>query len=169
MEGTPTKVEEWRDIKGYEGRYQVSSFGRIKSLIRGGKILSTRINEHGYEKISLNNNYGTRKTFSVHRLVAEAFIDNPNNYPQVNHKDENKTNNIVENLEWCTGKYNSNYGTGKIRSGIKQGKKIICIDTGQEFDRIREAARVYGICHNNIVECLKGKRKTAGAYKWKYK
>ena len=165
--------EEWRDIEGYEGLYQVSNLGRVRSLnCRGHKgcigILTPRLDGKGYEMVALYKEGKARNT-KVHRLVAQAFIPNPNNYPQVNHKDENKTNNIVENLEWCTGKYNSNYGTGKIRSGIKQGKKIICIDTGQEFDRIREAARVYGICHNNIVECLKGKRKTAGGYKWKYK
>ena len=154
-------MEEWRDIKGYEGRYQISSLGRVKSIVRKEeKILSTRFNKQGYEKISLNDNNSKRKTFSVHRLVAEAFLDNPNNLPEVNNK--------VENLEWCTGKYNSNYGTGKLRNAIKHGKKIRCIDTGEEFDRVREASRKCKVCHSNIVECLKGKRKTAGGYKWEY-
>ena len=120
-------TEIWRDIKDYEGFYQVSNLGRIKSLDRvvinvngkkslyKGKVLSIHYDKNGYVKVCLNKNNKRRK-FSVHRLVAEAFIPNPNNYPEVNHIDEVKTNNKVSNLEWCTSEYNKSYGTRAERS-----------------------------------------------------
>ena len=118
-------IEEWRDIKGYEGIYQVSNLGNVCSLDRvikhypkdyfqEGKVLSPALSRNGYPMVILVN-HNKRKTRNVHRLVAEAFIPNPNNLPQVNHKDENKTNNCVDNLEWCTQKYNLNYGTRNIK------------------------------------------------------
>ena len=116
-------MEEWRDIKGYEGRYQISSEGRVRSLDRigkngysyKGKILKPRPTKRGYIKANLSG-----KIYAVHRLVAQAFIPNPNNYPVVNHKDENPSNNCIENLEWCDVKYNINYGTAK-----KTGAKVL--------------------------------------------
>ena len=112
-------MEEWRDIKGYEGRYQVSNLGRVRSLRDNHgnyreKIRATILNKEGYNYISLYKE-GKIKMCLVHRLVAEAFIDNPNNYKEVNHKDENKQNNSVSNLEWCTAEYNCNYGTRNKR------------------------------------------------------
>lgn len=114
--------EIWKDIIGYEGLYQVSSLGRVRSLDRydsnnhflKGRILKLSANGKGYLKVALNSN-GKAKTYSVHRLVLQSFIPNPDNLPQVNHKDENKTNNNVDNLEWCDNSYNLNYGTRKIR------------------------------------------------------
>ena len=107
-------IEEWRDIKGYEGKYQVSNLGRVKSLnynhTKKEKILSDYPNTYGYLYVNLYKN-GKGKPFYIHKLVAQAFIDNPNNYREINHKDENKQNNRVENLEWCNRKYNCNYGT----------------------------------------------------------
>lgn len=114
-------MEEWKDIKGYEGIYQVSSYGRIRSLDRiverktgnyhiEGRILRQNDDTHGYLKVNLTK-HDKKKTFKVHRLVAQAFIENPNNYECVNHKDENKQNNNIKNLEWCTKEYNNNYGT----------------------------------------------------------
>lgn len=113
-------VETWKDIRGFEGLYQISSLGRVKSLekfdSRGRKweerILKSGINSHGYLVVILYKN-GIRKNFKNHRLTAIAFIPNPNNLPEVNHLDENKTNSNVDNLEWCTGKYNMNYGNAK--------------------------------------------------------
>lgn len=118
--------EVWKDIPGYEGLYQVSNFGKIKALPkikitpdgRVGKtkeiILKENDNNFGYKSVSLSKN--CKKTrFRIHRLVAEAFLENPNNYKEVNHKDENKSNNNVNNLEWCTRSYNAKYFYQKRR------------------------------------------------------
>lgn len=137
------KNEIWKDITNYEGLYQVSNFGRVKSLkrIRKSKnnspsIVNERIlsqkNTKGYKSVSLSKN-SKLKTFSVHRLVAQSFLDNPNNLPQINHKDENKTNNMVDNLEWCDAKYNTNYSIYKISKKIKYNGKI--------FSSIRDCGR----------------------------
>ena len=115
--------EIWKDIIGYEGLYQVSSLGRVRSLdryderncFRKGKVLSPGIKPDGYLVVVLSCN-GKHKTIKVHRLVAQAFIPNPDGLPQVNHKNEDKSNNRVENLEWCDAKYNINFGTARIRS-----------------------------------------------------
>ena len=164
--------EEWRDIKGYEGLYQVSNLGRVRSLnCRGHKgcigILTPRLDGKGYEMVALYKEGKARNT-KVHRLVAQAFIPNPNNYPQVNHKDENKTNNDVKNLEWCTNEYNHNYGTRNERVAKSLSKKVICITTGEIFNSMREACRKYNISSGSMTECCQGKRKTAGGYKWEY-
>lgn len=114
--------EIWKDIKEYEGLYQISNLGNVKSLPkmvgfrkRKEKILKTYYDKNGYVKVILCKENKTR-FLSVHRLMAEAFIPNPNNFPQINHKDENKQNNNLENLEWCTCKYNINYGTRTERA-----------------------------------------------------
>ena len=105
--------EIWKDIEGYENKYQISNLGRVKALdyrrTKKEKILDSR-NNKGYKAIALWNN-SKRKVFLIHRLVANAFIPNPNKFPQINHKDENKLNNCVDNLEWCTQFYNNIYGT----------------------------------------------------------
>ena len=115
-------MEEWKDIKGYEGIYQVSSYGRVRSLDRiverkgkgdffiKGRVLTQSDDTNGYMKVSLTK-HDQKRTFKVHRLVAIHFLDNPNNLPCVNHKDENKLNNNVDNLEWCTKAYNNSYET----------------------------------------------------------
>lgn len=121
-------MEEWKSIPGYEGLYEISSYGRVKSLdryvkvksksyrLQKGKMLSPIKNKYGYLQVFLCCN-GKYKIISVHRLVAEAFIPNPDNLPIINHKDEDKSNNCVENLEWCSHRYNSNYnGVLKKRS-----------------------------------------------------
>ena len=124
-------IEEWRPVVGYEGLYEVSNIGRVRSLdryVKGkgksyflhkGRVLSPGIKTEGYLIVRLQ-----RRMFYVHRLVTEAFLPNPDNLPEVNHKDEDKTNNRVENLEWCDHKYNMNYGTRNIRAketAIKNG------------------------------------------------
>lgn len=111
-------IEEWRPVVGYEGLYEVSSYGRVRSLDKydsmnrflRGRILRLFTDGLGYLRAQLYSN-SKRKSFLVHRLVAEAFIPNPDNLPQVNHIDENPSNDNVDNLEWCDGKYNVNYGT----------------------------------------------------------
>ena len=107
-------MEEWRAVPGYEGLYEVSNIGNVRN-VRRNTLLRLQKTNKGYIRVSLCKN-GIQTGFQVHRLVAQAFIPNPNNLPQVNHRDENPSNNNVDNLEWCTAKYNINYGTARIRS-----------------------------------------------------
>lgn len=174
-------MEEWRDIKGYKGRYQVSNTGNVKSLNyrRTGKekILEGVDNGHGYLYVSLSKD-GKGKSCPVHKLVAQAFLDNPDNLPEVNHKDENKYNNCMDNLEYCSRSYNVNYGTGSKRSAEKRrndtriSKAVIGINKVSglilEFPSIIEAERQTGISCSNICACLKGRQKSAGGYYWHY-
>lgn len=166
-------MEIWKDIEGYEGKYQVSSWGRVKSLNyrRTGKekILKLDKCEDGYLRIKLLNN-GKIYRFRVHRLVAKAFIPNPYNLPQVNHKDENPENNRVDNLEWCDPKYNSNYGTRNERCNKNHGKpkKVLCVETGIIYPSLMEAGRCIGVGHKSIIKCCQGKRKTTKGYHWQY-
>lgn len=143
--------EIWKDIKNYERFYQISNLGNIKNY--RNKLLQPRINKSGYNRVILHKDkHG--KEFLVHRLVAEAFIPNPNNLPCINHKDENKANNCVENLEWCTQKYNSNYGNIRIKqhnTRLKNKKlKEAGIDPYKENDNVIKKGRKYrsfgGIC-----------------------
>lgn len=194
--------EIWKDIKNYEGLYQVSNYGRVKSLERyteyqnclsndrigikskvNGKIMVGTI-RFGYHYVGLTKN-GKTKHFRVHRLVAEAFIENPNNLPIINHKDENKQNNRVDNLEWCDCKYNLNYGNSRKKlstSMVKNiGVKVIQKDKNGNliaiYDSIQEASRTTGVPNQNINKVVhqkynKGrngkyyKRTTAGGYIW---
>ena len=176
--------EEWRDIKGYEGKYQVSNLGRVYSFHKKD-VLKTLKHPKGYLMIRLSKN-GKGKTFRIHILVAIHFIPNPNNYSQVNHRDENKSNNCVSNLEWCTAEYNNSYGTRtqRISESMKgkhkgsknyNARKVQCITTGKEFNCIKEAAEYYSIDNGTISKCCKGKYKSAGKHpetgeklKWKY-
>lgn len=179
--------EVWKDIPNYEKYYQVSNLGRIKS-IRNNKILSLRKDYRGYLDILLSVN-GIKKRYKVHRLVGMAFIPNPDNLPQINHKDENKENNNVLNLEWCTNKYNMNYGTApkrrlesfkktlksqtnKRNNNLWQPKKIIQynIESNEikRWNSIKQASKELKIIPQNISECCRGKRKTAGGYIWKF-
>ena len=115
-------MEEWKAIPGYEGLYEVSNMGNVRNVRRNTLLRLSKTNNR-YVRVSLCKN-GIKTGLTVHRLVAEAFIPNPDNLPEVNHKDEDKTNNNVENLEWCDHKYNMNYGTRNIRAketAIKNG------------------------------------------------
>ena len=174
--------EIWKDIAGYEGKYQVSNLGRVKSLWKH-KLMCPRANNQGYYQIYLYSDSKTRKMYSVHRLVAQAFIENPDNLPIVNHKDENPSNNCVTNLEWCSHKYNVCYGNGLSKAmetrslrNRKTAPKAILQYTKEgifikEFDSISDAARDLEIGLGNLWECLNKKygRKTAGGFIWKYK
>ena len=128
----------WKDIPGYEGVYQVSNTGKVRSLNYRGtgktKILKQSTSKHGYKKVVLYKNK-KGKTYLVHRLIAQTFIPNPNNWPQVNHKDENKTNNVAWNLEWCTSKYNNNYGTCRERMIEKQKDKYVSKETRRKLSK----------------------------------
>ena len=161
--------EIWKDIRGYEKLYQVSNLGRVKSYPRQGtkgKIIKQWEDKDGYLRVYLRKD-GKTKTKTVHRLVANAFLKNPNNLSQINHKREfEKWNNCVSNLEWCTPKYNVNYGTRNERTS----KKVMCIETGTIYYSTREAERKTNIYHNQISKCCLGRNKfeTAGGYHWKY-
>ena len=153
-----------KDIKGYEGLYAITPEGEVWSYKRK-KFLTPIDNGDGYLIVALYKDR-QRKWYSLHRLVADAYIPNPDNLPQVNHKDENKTNNCLQNLEWCDAKYNINYGT-KID---RQKKPILQYDLDGNF--IREwssATDVSKEAQENICKCLKCRYKTAYGYIWKYK
>lgn len=171
-------IEEWRDIKGYEGLYQVSSEGRVKSLERKvshrdrertikERILKPGINRGGYLKINLYTD-GKPKTLIVHRLVASAFVPNPDDKPEVNHVDEDKSNNRACNLEWVTAKENANHGTRNERIG----KQVSQYTLGGEFVKTwasaKEAQRMTGFYQSHISRAANGKRKQAYNFIWKY-
>lgn len=163
--------EIWKDIKGYDGLYQVSNFGRIKRVTTG-RILKGSKDSIGYIRVNLHKN-NIPSTEKVHRLVAEAFIPNLENKPQVNHRDEDKTNNMASNLEWMTAKENINHGTCTQRISKSNSVPIIAtnVKTGKhkDFYGLRECSRQLGLSHGNISQCLNGKRKTVGGFILKYK
>ena len=171
-------TEIWKDIEGYEGLYQISNIGRVKSLakINGAnrkqkeRILHPKSN-HGYMVVSLAKN-GIYKNNFVHRLVGKAFVDNPNNYPVINHKDENKANNNVSNIEWCTQKYNANYGTRNRRSGLRHAKAIIQYDLNwneiKRWESVSAAARHFNVKPCTISAACYKRYETSCGYKWRF-
>lgn len=182
-------VEVWKAIEGYEGLYEVSNLGRVKSLERyenarigvlrkrKERFLKYFLDKDGYEKVTLSKNHKL-KTIGVHRLVAETFIENPEKKPQVNHIDEDKTNNSSMNLEWVTQIENVNHGTRNKRiseamtNNPLTSKPVIAIskETNQKtyFCSVSEASRKTNIQHSRIKECIKGIRKSAGGYIWQF-
>lgn len=172
-------MEIFKEIEGYSGLYAVSNYGRVKSLGNGNsnnskeRILKPAKNSDGYLVVGLYKE-GKCKFYKIHRLVAQAFIPNPNNYPQVNHKDEDKTNNKVENLEWCTHFYNINYGTRNQKvaerhiNNPKQSKQVLCLETGKIYPSTHQVERELGFYQQDISKCCNGKLKTCGGYTWKY-
>ena len=184
--------EIWKNIEGYPN-YQVSNMGRIKRLSTGyyrrtEKILKPQLQNNGYLHIKLSQKDKT-KCILVHRLVAQVFIPNPNNLPQVNHINEDKTDNRVENLEWCTQKYNINYGNGiskRVKTNKENGtykkigeinskirsKSILQFSKDNSFirrwDCIMDVQRELGYDNKQICSCLKNRQKTAKGFKWVY-
>ena len=177
--------EIWKDIKGYEGLYQISNTGKVKSLerlvptkIKGTfqkikeKIRKTTLTTAGYEYVVLSKN-GKNKTLLVHRLVAETFLDNPENKKCVNHKDENKSNNNVYNLEWCDYEYNNTYKNIHLRRNTDNiTRKVIQYDLDmneiKRWNTIIEAAKTYNAASGNIIKCCKGERTHCCGFKWRY-
>ena len=183
-----TESEVWKDVVGYEGIYKVSNKGNVRRVEWigargrecGGRTLKPKYDKDGYSEVTLCKN-GMMKSKRSHRLVAEAFIPNPNGLPQVNHIDEVKDNNNVENLEWCTSKYNSNHGTSIERRVKAQSKKVraINVETGEviTFNSASEARRsgyhkvsqacrgAYKSPNGNLI---RGDGRTYKGYKWYY-
>lgn len=171
--------EVWKDIKGYENYYQISSLGRVKSLDRINNKGVTQIGRvlkcsyrSGYKSVTLSKK-GKSVSCVIHRLVAIAFIPNHENKPQVNHIDENKNNNNVNNLEWVTAKENLNYGTHNERQAKTRSIPIKVIyqdDTYEIWDSATIFAKEYGngVCQQNIVKVLKGKRKSTVGLRFEY-
>jgi hypothetical protein len=163
--------EEWMPIKDYEGLYEVSNFGRVKSLC-AGKWKSTTLRKpqptrNGYMAVTLKKS-GKVRSITVHRLVAIAFLDNSDGLREVNHKDEDKTNNCVDNLEWCTRKYNQNYNE---RYKIYYKPVIQLTKDGMEvgrYESLKAAQKSTGIPSSYISGVLRGRRRTTGGFRWQY-
>lgn len=184
---TTPAVEVWKDIEGFEGFYQVSTKGRVRSLdctfptkradgtIYNHRVKGRMINPtddtFGYRQVTLRKDHKKSVTFRVHRLVAEAFIPNPDNLPIINHKDESRDNNNVENLEWCDYKYNLNYGTCIERSMTKRSKRVeqLTID-GQHvafFPSIRAAARAINGNFGDLQKAVHEHHRISYGYHWR--
>lgn len=169
--------EVWTEVDGTNGDYYVSSYGRVfarSRLVRFGDqwrhtkshVLAPRPHTGGYLTVQIHG-----KDRFIHRLVATAFYDNPDNLPQVNHKDENKQNNRAENLEWCSSSYNVKYGTGRQRCEQTKSRRyyrVMNVDTGEIYDSPMEASRITGIHNDGITHVCNGRHATAGGYHWKY-
>lgn len=176
--------EIWKDIKGWEGWYEVSNLGRVRSWKKGrfGRreypiVLKPSKTTKGYLKVSFSKN-NEMKTFVVHRLVAETFKPNPNNYPEVNHINEDKTDNRAENLEWCDRNYNVHYGTGILRNinkhinNPKRSKRVLQFNREGilvgEYPSTSEAHRQTGFNQGHIAECCRGERHYHKGFVWRF-
>lgn len=175
-------MEIWKPIKEYEGLYEVSSFGNIKSLVKshynghhfvvyGERTLKKSKDKDGYLRVCLCKN-NKKSSCIVHRLVAEAFIPNTYNLPHINHKDEIKTNNCVENLEWCDNKYNDNYGDRNNKISNAVSKSVLQFDLNgnliKKWKGARQVQKELGFFSSNISKACKGELITAYGYKWEF-
>lgn len=146
--------------------YTISEDGEIRNS--KGKIIKGEISNTGYRRVSLSNNDVKHKKMSVHRLVAETYIPNPHNYPEVNHKNENKLDNRVSNLEWCSTLDNLNHSRVIEKASVAKFRKVKCVTTGKIYNSIKEASDELGLYHSNIVACCNGRRATCGGLEWEY-
>lgn len=166
------KGQYMKDIKNYEGLYAVTEEGQVWSYYKK-RFLNPYKDAKGYLRVDLYKE-GSKKTFKIHRLVAETYIPNPDNLPDVGHNDDTKENNFVSNLYWTEPKENNNHGSypQKISQSLKgnsrAGKKIICVETGEIYESAMEAYRCTNINNGSISHVLNGRAKTAGGYHWRY-
>lgn len=160
----------WKKVIDNEA-YSVNEIGEVRNDSTG-RILKQTIDKDGYHMVTLINSVSKKKQWvGVHRLVAQAFIPNPNNYPIVNHKDENKDINTKDNLEWCDASYSTNYGTRNTRVGRKNSKRVYQYDDGELvgwYDSTKLAGKFLGISPTKIADCCRGEKKSAGGYRWTY-
>lgn len=167
--------EIWKDITGCEGLYKISNYGRVLSLnfnhTNKEKLRKLTTDVAGYKVVCLRKN-GFKENKKVHRLVMEHFVENVNSLPIINHKDEDKTNNNVDNLEWCDCKYNINYGNGIFKRSIKSRKPVIQFDKNGNFIKRWDSALIaeqeMGYCNSHINQCCNGKRKYHKNSIWKF-
>lgn len=167
--------EVWKDIRNYEGRYMVSNLGNVKSIKYRHHNKEQKLkllDNHGYKRVCLFSKDGKRRYFRVHRLVAVAFLPNPNNYKEINHKDENTANNKADNLEWCNRSYNINYGNRNKKAASKLNKSISQYNKNnvfiKKYNSIVEICNLFNFNRSNIIACLKKRIPTAYGYIWKY-
>lgn len=156
-------MEVWKDIDFTNGLYEVSSNGRIRNKSTG-RILKPSVKKTGYCEVTL-----LQKDYLVHRIVAATFLENKERLPYVNHIDENKTNNAVENLEWCTAKYNCNYGKGALARNHAVIQKTKDNKVVKQWNSIKEAAESIGVSYQSISRVCRGERKSLKNYIWEYK
>lgn len=163
-------MEEWKEVKGFEDVYLISNMGNVKNISRN-RLLKPQKNNNGYLFVYLKKDGVSRKSY-MHRLVAEAFLDNSQNLPIINHKDENRQNNKVDNLEWCDYKYNTHYGNciEKLKEKAIKHKVVQITSDGREieYNSLREVERLKGYPHGNIAKCCKGIYKSAYGSTWRY-
>ena len=172
--GQRCNMEQWKDIKGYEGKYQISNMGRVKSLPRNDRfckraeeiVLKTFICGSGYQEVILKVN-GQKKPKLIHRLVAEAFVPNPTEKIEVNHKDGNKHNNDYTNLEWVTPSENIRHSYDVLQNK-GYSRKVVCVETREVFNSIKEAANRLKLHSELICACCNGRQRTTGGYHWEY-
>lgn len=155
-----------KDVIGYEGLYAITSCGKVWSY-KSKKFLKPRKTIDGYLLVNLYKN-GKQKTYYVHRLVSEAYIPNPDNLPQVNHKNEDKTINHVNNLEWISVKNNINYGTRTERAAAATSKPVYCVELDKTFQSGKAAARELKLNNSYISACCNGRIKTTGGYHFQF-
>lgn len=183
---TTAAVEVWRPVKEYEGLYEVSDLARVRSLDRltecckNGTIYSKPVKGHimkqfernGYLYVYLSKGHRKFKTVDVHRIVAAAFVPNPKGLTEINHKDENKHNNLPSNLEWCDHQYNTNYGTGKWRKAVPRRKRVeqLTLDGRHVayFESVCQISRLKGYSQGNISAVCRGEKPSMYGYIWRY-
>lgn len=168
--------EIWKNITDLNGYYQVSNKGNVRSITCNrckGVVLKQQLSKKGYNRIRVGLPAGEKFSFSVHRLVAKSFIPNPNNLPQVNHKNGIKTDNRVENLEWCTRSYNVNYGSRIEKQRKALIKPVVAYSKAyefvKEFDSLVDASKFAKVDATNISRACRKEGRISGGYLWKYK